>query len=136
MNAVRSDLLSLRDDLRVEVARERVLNDQLLALMDQLLKRVERLERDEDARGLADQARDETLGRGVELTVNLQHQEASRSTVELFFSGMIFSLFFCLVSIDHAYACQRNVRVDVTPYCIRWFDVRVKPFLLLILFFL
>ncbi len=78
MNAVRTDLLSLRDDLRVEVARERALNDQMLALMDQLLKRVERLEAEEEVRGSADRTRDEALGRGLALTLNLQQQEASR----------------------------------------------------------
>ncbi len=116
MNAVRTDLLSLRDDLRVEVARERALNDQMLALMDQLLKRVERLEAEEEVRGSADRTRDEALGRGLALTLNLQQQEASRSTIELFFSGMIFSLFLCLVSVDHGCACQRNVWVDMTPH--------------------
>ncbi len=115
MSAVRNDLLSLRDDLRVEVARERALNDKMLALLDQLMKRVERLEADEEARGQADRTRDETLGRGLELNISLQQQEASRSTVELFFSGKFSSLFLRLISIDHACACQRNVRVNATP---------------------
>ncbi len=89
MSAVRNDLLSLRDDLREEVARERAINDQMLALMDQLMKRVERLEADEVKREVADRVRDEELGRGLALTLNLAQTEASRSTVELFFSGMI-----------------------------------------------
>ena len=87
MNAVRSDLLSLRDDLRVEVARERAINDEMLALLDRLMKRVERLEEVEVSREAADRTRDEELGRGMALTVNLQQQEASRSSIELFFSG-------------------------------------------------
>ena len=88
MSAVRNDLLSLRDDLRVEVARERAINDQMLALLDQLMKRVEKLEADEEARGQADWKRDEALGRGLALTLNLAQAEASRSAVELFFSGI------------------------------------------------
>ncbi len=96
MSAVRNDLLSLRDDLREEVARERAINDQMLALMDQLMKRVERLEADEVKREVADRVRDEELGRGLALTLNLAQTEASRSTVELFFSGMIsYSVVLC-----------------------------------------
>ncbi len=115
MSAIRNDLLSLRDDLRTEVARERAINDQMLVLLDQLLKRVERLEEVEGSREAADRTRDEELGRGMALTVNLAQTEASRSSIELFFSGMISSLFFCLVSIIHVCACQRNMRVNMTP---------------------
>ena len=114
MSAIRNDLLSLQDDLRAEVARERAINDEMLALLDRLMKRVERLEEVEISREQADKMRDETLGRGLEVNLHLQQQEASRSSIELFFSGMIFSLFFCLVSIAHSCVCQRNVWVDGT----------------------
>ena len=94
MSAVRNDLLSLRDDLREEVARERAINDQMLALMDQLMKRVERLEADEVKREVADRVRDEELGRGLALTLNLAQTEATRNTWELFFSGRFFIFYY------------------------------------------